>query len=144
MINTKHQQLSVRRQSELLKINRSMLYYEESDKTGNFVLSNKIAEIYSSYPIYGYRRITAMLARESIEANHKRVQRLMREMDLYAIYPRANTSIRNNEHAVFPYLLKGLVLIKPHQVWQVDITYLRTTKGFMYLVAIICNRHYMI
>ena len=61
----------------------------------------------------------------------------MREMDLYAIYPRANTSIRNNEHAVFPYLLKCLVLTKPHQVWQVDITYLRTTKGFMYLVAII-------
>ena len=137
MMNTKHQQLSVRRQRELLKINRLMLYYEESDKTENFVLSNKIAEIYSSYPIYGYRRITAMLARENIEVNHKRVQRLMREMDLCAIYPRANTSIRNNEHAVFPYLLKGLVLTKPHQVWQVDITYLRTTKGFMYLVAII-------
>ena len=61
MINTEHQQLSVRRQSELLKINRSMIYYEESDKSENFVLSNKIAEIYSSYPIYGYRRITAML-----------------------------------------------------------------------------------
>ena len=114
-----------------------MLYYEESDKTENFVLSNKIAEIYSSYPIYGYRRITAMLARENIEANRKRVQRLMREMDLYAIYPRPNTSIKDKEHAVFPYLLKGLVLTKTHQVWQVDITYLRTTKGFMYLVAII-------
>ncbi len=114
-----------------------MLYYEESDKTENFVLSNKIAEIYSSYPIYGYRRITAMLARENIEANRKRVQRLMREMDLYAIYPRPNTSIKNKEHVVFPYLLEGLVLTKPHQVWQVDITYLRTTKGFMYLVAII-------
>ena len=137
MINTEHQQLSVRRQSELLKINRSMLYYEESDKMENFVLSNKIAEIYSSYPIYGYRRITAMLVRENIEVNHKRVQRLMREMDLYAIYPRPNTSIKNKENAVFPYLLEGLVLIKPHQVWQVDITYLRTTKGFMYLVAII-------
>ena len=61
----------------------------------------------------------------------------MREMDLYAIYPRPNTSIKNKEHAVFPYLLKGLILTKPHQVWQVDITYLRTTKGFMYLVAII-------
>ena len=137
MINRRHQQLSVRRQSELLKINRSMIYYEESDKSENFILSNKIAEIYSSYPIYGYRRITAMLARESIEVNHKRVQRLMREMDLYAIYPRPNTSIKNKEHAVFPYLLKGLVLTNPHQVWQVDITYLRTAKGFMYLVAII-------
>ena len=78
MINKKHQQLSVRRQSELLTINRSMLYYEESDKSENFILSNKIGEIYAQYPIYGYRRITAMLARENIEANHKRVQRLMR------------------------------------------------------------------
>jgi putative transposase len=92
MVNTKHQQLSVRRQSELLKINRSMLYYEESDKTVNFILSNKIAEIYSSYPIYGYRRITAILERENIEANHKKVQRLMGEMNLYAIYPRPNTT----------------------------------------------------
>ncbi len=137
MINRRHQQLSVRRQSELLKINRSMIYYEESDKSENFVLSNKIAEIYSSYPIYGYRRITAMLARENISVNHKRVQRLMREMDLYAIYPRPNTSIKNKEQVVYPYLLAGLALTKPHQVWQVDITYLRTTKGFMYLVAIV-------
>ena len=137
MINKKHQQLSVRRQSELLTINRSMLYYEESDKSENFILSNKIGEIYAQYPIYGYRRITAMLARENIEANHKRVQRLMREMNLHAIYPRPNTSIKNNENAVFPYLLEGLILTKPNQVWQVDITYLRTTKGFMYLVAII-------
>ena len=92
MVNTKHQQLSVRRQSELLKINRSMVYYEESDKTVNFILSNKIAGIYSSYPIYGYRRITAILERENIEANHKKVQRLMGEMNLYAIYPRPNTT----------------------------------------------------
>ena len=70
MINRRHQELSVRRQSELLTINRSMLYYEEADKTENFVLSNKIAEIYSQYHIYGYRRITAMLARENIEVNH--------------------------------------------------------------------------
>ena len=81
-------------------------------------------------------------ATHPIEVNHKRVQRLMREMDLYAIYPRPNTSIKNKEHGIFPYLLKDLVLTKPHQVWQVDITYLRTTKGFMYLVAIIdmCSR----
>lgn len=138
MINTKHQQLSVRRQSELLKINRSMLYYEESDKTENFVLSNMIAEIYAQYPIYGYRRITAILFREkSIVANHKRVQRLMGEMNLHAIYPRPNTSRKDVKAAIFPYLLSGLSITKAHQVWQVDITYLRTIKGFMYLVAII-------
>ena len=71
MMNTKHKQLSVRRQSELLDINRSMLYYRGSDKMENFILSNKIAEIYSQCPVYGYRKITAMLHRENIVANHK-------------------------------------------------------------------------
>lgn len=138
MIDTKHQQLSVRRQSWLLKINRSMLYYEESDKTANFILSNKIAEIYSQYPVYGYRRIKAILQREKgVVANHKRVQRLMKEMDLYAIYPRLNTSKKDIKAIIFPYLLSGLSIVKVHQAWQVDITYLRTEKGFMYLVAII-------
>ena len=79
MINTKHQQISIRRQSELLNINRSMLYYEESDKEEVFKLSNMIAEIYAQYPVYGYRRIKAMLQRErNIIVNHKRVQRLMK------------------------------------------------------------------
>lgn len=137
MVDEKHKQLSMRRQSRLLKINRSMLYYEESDKAENFVVSNRIAEIYSLYPIYGYRRIRVILAREGVYANHKKVQRLMREMKLYAIYPRPNTSSKNAKNGVFPYLLKSLVLTKPHQAWQVDITYLRTIKGFMYLVAII-------
>jgi len=137
MINAKHQHLSMRRQSELLKINRGMLYYEESDKRMNFIISNKIAEIYSQFPIYGYRRITAMLNRVGMEINHKKVQRLMREMKLYAIYPKPNTSIKDVENAVFPYLLNKLSIVKSHQVWQVDITYLRTRSGFMYLVAII-------
>lgn len=137
MINRKHQHLSVRQQSMLLKINRSILYYEASDKTGSFILSNMIAQIYAEYPIYGYRRITAMLQRENIVANHKRVQRLMSEMNLYAIYPKPNTSKKDVKASIFPYLLNDLPITKVHQVWQVDITYLRTIKGFMYLVAII-------
>lgn len=137
MINAKHKQLSVRRQSELLDINRSTLYYMESDKMESFILSNKIAEIYAQYPVYGYRRITAMLHRENIVANHKRVQRLMRGMNLYAIYPRPNTSKKDWKNSVFPYLLTDLSITTPHQVWQVDITYLRTEKGFVYLVALI-------
>lgn len=137
MINTQHAQLSVRRQSQLLHINRSMLYYEKSDKIENFTLSNMIAEIYAQYPIYGYRRITAMLQRKNIAINHKRVQRLMSEMNLYAIYPKPNTSNKDKEAAIFPYLLNNLSITKPHHAWQVDITYLRTVKGFVYLVAII-------
>ena len=137
MIKVEHKEISVRRQSELLKINRSMLYYEGSGKTENFELSNMIAEIYAKYPIYGYRRITAMLQRENVAANHKKVQRLMKEMNLYAIYPRPNTSKRNVQASIFQYLLNDLSITKAHQVWQVDITYIRTMKGFMYLVAII-------
>lgn len=137
MINTKHTQLSVRGQSELLQINRSMLYYEESDKMENFTVSNMIAEIYAQYPIYGYRRITAMLQRKNIVINHKRVQRLMSAMNLYAIYPKPNTSKKDKGAAIFPYLLNNLSITKPHHAWQIDITYLRTVKGFVYLVAII-------
>lgn len=142
MVDRKHKEISVRRQSMLLKINRSMLYYEEKDKRGNFILSNMIAEIYAKYPIYGYRRITAMLERENVVVNHKRVQRLMKEMKLCAIYPRPNRSKKDVEAGIFRYLLNDISITKPHQVWQVDITYIRTIKGFMYLVAIIdmCSR----
>lgn len=114
-----------------------MLYYRESEDKENFILSNRIVEIFSKYPIYGYRRITAILNREGVSANHKRVQRLMNEMNLHAIYPRPNTSKKDKNSAVFPYLLGNLLINRPHQVWQVDITYLRTKHGFMYLVALI-------
>ena len=69
-----------------------------------------------------------MLQRENIVANHKRVQRLMCEMNLYAIYPRANTSTKDVKATIYPYILNDLVIIKAHQVWQVDITYLRNDK----------------
>ena len=137
MIDKKHKGLSVRRQSELLKINRSTLFYEERDKTAIFTLSNRIGEIYSEFPIYGYRKIRSILQREGKETTDKVVRRLMREMKLYAIYPKPKTSIKDSESIVVPYLLKDLSITKAHQVWQIDITYLRTTSGFVYLVAII-------
>jgi putative transposase len=137
MINQNNKRVSIRRQSELLNVNRSMLYYSSSEDTENFILSNKIAEIYSKYPIYGYRRITAILNREGVSVNHKRVQRLMNEMNLHAIYPRPNTSKKDKKDGVFPYLLNNLLINRVHQAWQVDITYLRTKQGFMYLVALI-------
>ena len=69
MIDKKHKRLSMRQQSELLKINRSMLFYEETDKTRIFMLSNRIGEIYSEFPIYGYRKIRSILQREGVSAN---------------------------------------------------------------------------
>lgn len=119
-----------------MSINRSSLYVKWHRRDDS-ELCNVIAEIYSNYPIYGYRRVTAMLARSGYNVNHKRVSRLMRGMNLRAIYPGPNTSKRNFAEMVHPYLLSDLVITKVNMVWQVDITYLRTNNGFMYLVSFI-------
>jgi putative transposase len=136
MINKQHKKISVRRQSQLLSLNRSSLYLVKEAKDDSY-LCNMLAEIYSDYPIYGYRRVTAVLRRQGAVVNHKRVQRLMKEMNLQAIYPGPNTSKRLLSDMVYPYLLSSLIVIKTNMVWQVDITYLRTNSGFMYLVALI-------
>lgn len=136
MINKQHKRISVRRQSQLLSLNRSSLYLIKEAKDDSY-LCNMLAEIYSDSPVYGYRRVTAVLRRQGVVVNHKRVQRLMKEMNLQAIYPGPNTSKRLLSDMVYPYLLSGLIMSKPNMVWQVDITYLRTNSGFMYLVALI-------
>ena len=137
MINKNHPDVSIRRQSELLSINRSSLYYKKEAKTEEFRLMNMIAELYSKYPIYGYRRIHAVLKQQGIIANRKKIQRLMKLMNLYAIYPKPNTSKKSSLNLVYPYLLSDISITRPNQVWQVDITYLRTNQGFMYLVSLI-------
>lgn len=136
MIDKTHK-LSIRCQSELLSINRSSLYKKRKTKEDSFKICNLISEIYSSYPMYGYRRITAMLLRQGIVVNHKKVLRLMNVMNIKAIYPGPNTSKKLLGSLVYPYLLPNIVINKPHKVWQVDITYLRVNSGFMYLVAFI-------
>lgn len=128
--------LSVRCQSSLLGLNRSMLYYTQAQEQDT-EHANLIAEVYSQYPVYGYRRIQAHLNHQGHPINKKRVLRLMREMNLKAIYPGPKTTIVNKEDKTSPYLLKDLLISKPHQVWQVDITYLRTPNGFLYLTAFI-------
>lgn len=128
MIDKDNAKISIRRQSELLQVNRSSLYAKLQVKDDSF-LCNMIADIYANYPIYGYRRITAIMRREGVEVNRKRVQRIMRIMNLRAIFPGPNTSKRNLSEMVYPYMLSGLEITKPHHVWQVDITYLRTNNG---------------
>jgi len=137
MIDKNYKDLSIRKQSSLLCLNRSSLYVKPKSDDNDYFLINLIAEIYSAYPIYGYRRITAMLGRQGVNVNHKRVRSLMQMMNLKAIYPGPNTSKRNLQELVHPYLLKDLKVTRANQVWQVDITYLRTSSGFMYLVALI-------
>jgi putative transposase len=142
MINKKHRQISVRRQSELLQLNRSTLYIKHKNKSVSSNLSNLIARIYTAHPVYGYRRIGAELAKCNVLVNHKKLLRMMREMKIKAIYPKPATSKGEANRVIYPYLLKGLVINRPHQIWQVDTTYLRTNHGFIYLVGMIdlCTR----
>ena len=81
--------------------------------------------------------MTDWLCREGWGVNRKRVRRLMRLMGLEALYPKPKTSQRNEEHRIYPYLLRGILIDHPNQVWSTDITYVPMVGGFMYLVAII-------
>lgn len=119
-------------------MNRSTLYYQAlPDKLEDVELLNQIRDIWTKYPFYGYRRITQELRFLGVKVNRKRVQRLMQEGGIHAIYPGPNTSRRNKLHAVHPYLLSHLEIAAPNEAWMVDITYLRLHDGFMYLVALI-------
>jgi putative transposase len=130
--------LSVRRQCELLGLNRSTLYYEPTGEAPEDLrLMRLIDEQYTACPFYGSRRMTAWLGRRGEEVNRKRVRRLMRVMGLEAIYPKPRLSAAGRGHKVYPYLLRGVEVERPDQVWSTDITYVPMAAGFMYLAAVI-------
>lgn len=130
--------ISISRQCELLGISRSGLYYQPAEESPeNLSLMKKIDEQYIKTPFYGSRRMAAFLKKEGEDANRKRVQRLMRLMGIEAIYPKPRTTIKSEDHKIYPYLLQGVSIVRPNQVWSTDITYIRTLRGFLYLVAII-------
>ncbi len=133
---SKNGNLSVRRQCSLLDLHRSAYTYQPVLKDATEI-ANRIHDLYVLYPVYGYRRISACLRRTGIMVNHKRILRLMRLMNICAIYPGPKTTVNNASHKKYPYLLRGMTITQPHQVWQVDITYLRTAHGFIYMNALI-------
>lgn len=120
-----------------MQVNRSTHYYQAVPALDEMLLANEIHELWLEFPYYGYRRITAELQRRKHNINHKRVIRMMREMRLQALYPKPKTTLRNPDHKIYPYLLQGLKIMRPNQVWATDITYIRMPNGFMYLVALI-------
>ena len=122
MLDKKHGELSVRKQSQLLSLNRSSCYYKKVETSKEDVmLMNEIRNIWERYPFYGYRRITTELRSQGQRVNQKRVQRLMTEMGLCAMYPKPKTSLKNKGHAIYPYLLRGLTIARPNQAWMVEI-----------------------
>jgi putative transposase len=125
-------------QANLLGISRSSLYYRPRHPTEEEVaLKHPIDVIYTQYPFYGSRRITAQLRREGREVNRKAVQRHMREMGIAGIRAGPNLSQRAQGERVYPYLLRGLACTHPNQVWGIDVTYIPLQAGWMYLVAVL-------
>lgn len=129
--------LPVVAQCRLLKVARSTLYYRPAPVSADdLAVMRRIDELHLSWPFYGSRRMAAVLRREGWEVNRKRVKRLMRVMGIEAIYQKPNTSKGHPDHKVYPYLLRGLTIDRPNQVWCADITYIPMAKGFVYLVAV--------
>jgi putative transposase len=138
LVEPDHPDLSVRRQCELLGLNRSTFYYEPAvESAENLRLMGLIDREYTERPFYGSRRMTAWLNQDKRErVNRKRVARLMRLMGLEAIYPKPKLS-GGRKHKVYPYLLRDVVIDRADQVWSTDITYVGLPGGFMYLCCVI-------
>jgi len=137
MIEPQYPQIPLGRQCELLGLARSTYYYQPLPPSElNLVLMRLIDEQYTKTPFYGVPRMTAWLRKQGYRINHKRVERLMRLMGLEAVYPKRRLSIPSKEHRIYPYLLRGVNVRQPDEVWCADITYIRMLRGFLYLVAI--------
>jgi putative transposase len=137
MIEENHPLLSLVRQCKLLSIARSSYYYRPtSDSELNLELMRLIDAQYLKTPWYGSRQMRRYLRRQGHKVNRKRIRRLMRKMGMVAVAPAPNTSRRHPQHRVYPYLLRGLAITQPDQVWCADVTYIPMAHGFLYLVAI--------
>lgn len=137
MIELQNPYISVVRQCKLLKISRTSVYSQPKKiKQEDLDLMRLIDEQYLRTPNYGSRSMRNFLRRLGYKINRKRVQRLMRQMGLEAIYPKPKTSKPHPQHKVYPYLLRKMTIDRPNQVWCADITYIPLSRGFMYLIAV--------
>ncbi len=131
-----HPQLSIARQCQLLNIARSSFYYQsQSPLPAELPLLRLIDQQYLETPFYGSRRMSVVLRQQGYAVNRKRVQRLMRQLGIEAIYPKPRLSQAHPQHQVYPYLLRDVAVTQADQVWCTDITYLPVLKGHFYLVA---------
>lgn len=137
MIETDHPRLSISQQCNLLRISRSSVYYAPTGENElNLKLMRLIDEQFLETPYYGARQMASHLRRQGYCVGRKRTRRLMQKMGLMAIYQKPNTSAPHPEHKVYPYLLRGVSVTRPNQVWCADICYIPMRRGFLYLVAI--------
>jgi putative transposase len=137
MLERNHAEIPLIRQCQLFGIPRSSVYYTEEESAFNVQIIQRLDELFTAHPFFGYRKMTAILQAEGHVVGRKRVRRLLRLMGLMAIYQAPNTSKPHPENRIYPYLLKNLAIYYPNQVWATDITYIRMAGKWCYLVAII-------
>jgi len=136
MVDREHR-LPVTRQAKVLNISRGSAYYQPQPVSEqDLILMRRIDELHLELPFYGARRLRDQLNREGVVVGRKHVATLMRRMGIEALYRKPNTSKRHPAHRVYPYLLRGLSIDRPNQVWAMDITYIPMAKGFVYLAAV--------
>jgi putative transposase len=137
MIDPSHD-LSISRQAEVLNISRGSIYYRPRPVSAeDLAIMRRIDELHLDYPFAGSRMLRDLLHREAVEVGRRHVARLMKRMGIEAIYRRPNTSKPTPGHKIFPYLLRGLKVERPNQVWAMDITYIPMARGFVYLAAVV-------
>jgi putative transposase len=137
LVELAHPGISVRRQCELLGVNRASLYYQPAGESEeNLLLMRLLDEQYTRTPFYGSRRMRAWLRGRGYMVNRKRLARLMRLIGIEAIYPKPKLSQPGEGHKIYPYLLEGVEVNRVNQVWSTDITYIRMAHGFVYLAAV--------
>lgn len=136
-IDFDNEELSIREQCRLLGLHRSNVYYEAAPESEeNLHLMRLIDEEHMRHPARGSRQLVDFLSDRGHLVNRKRVQRLMRKMGIEGLSPKRRTTLRASGHQVYPYLLRGLAIERPDQVWCSDITYIPLRLGFLYLVAV--------
>ena len=137
MIDPTHA-LPIVRQAQLLDLSRSSVYYlPQPTPEADLALMRRIDELHLEHPFAGARMLRDMLRREGFPVGRKRVATLMGKMGIEALYQRPNTSRRHAAHPVHPYLLRGLIIDRPNQVWAMDTTYIPMRRGFVYLTAVL-------
>ena len=130
--------LDFKTRCELLGVSRGSMYYKPKHQENNdAIILNELRTIYQEAPSYGYRRMTVALREKGLVVNHKKVFALQKNAGIQAIYPQKRTTVKHQAHKIFPYLLRNLVIDRPNQVWQVDISYIKIRGGFVYLICLV-------
>jgi putative transposase len=141
MIDREHE-LPLTRQAEILRLSRGSLYYHPCPvSAADLAIMRRIDALHLDYPFAGSRMLRDLLRGEGIAIGRERVASMMRRMGIAALYRRPNTSKPAVGHKIYPYLLRGLTVVRPNQVWAMDITYIPMARGFVYLAAVVDCKH---